>query len=167
MTQTVNLSKEMDLQIVQLLSKLTAMREQREQQQQSDPTRQQLEKHSMSIEAKSLELWRAVAVECFATFLYAFIVAGASISTTSPGNSLGALSVVTAAVASGFAIAAVQMIFGPVSGEFWCSFFFFLWFFWTSVWGGFGKGWALNDGNIEDIGRDRFVVVRKIGFKGN
>ncbi|XP_076474310.1 MIP channel family protein big brain isoform X2 [Bombus vancouverensis nearcticus] len=70
-------------------------------------------KAPMSIEARSLELWRAVAVECFATFLFSLVVSGAAASSAVSGSGL---SVLATAVASGFAISAICFIFGHISG---------------------------------------------------
>lgn len=71
-------------------------------------------KAPMSIEARSLELWRAVAVECFATFLFSLVVSGAAASSAVSGSGL---SVLATAVASGFAISAICFIFGHISGK--------------------------------------------------
>ncbi|XP_066595539.1 neurogenic protein big brain-like [Prorops nasuta] len=70
-------------------------------------------KASMSTEARSLELWRAVAVECFATFLFGLVVSGAAASSAISGSGL---SVLATAIASGFTIAAIYLIFGHISG---------------------------------------------------
>ncbi|OXU29539.1 hypothetical protein TSAR_013243, partial [Trichomalopsis sarcophagae] len=104
-----SLTRDVDSHIVTLLSKLSALREHNHQREQQHNERKQ----PMSIEARSLELWRSVAVECFATFLFAFVVAGAAIASSVSGSGLNVLAT---AIASGFAIAAVQLIFGPVSG---------------------------------------------------
>ncbi|XP_058800161.1 neurogenic protein big brain-like [Phymastichus coffea] len=112
MTSTASLTREVDDHIMTLLTKLSALKESTHYQ--LDANGQPIEhKQPMGIEAKSLELWRAVAVECFATFLFAFVVAGASTASSVSGSGLNVL---TTAIASGFAVAAIQLIFGPVSG---------------------------------------------------
>lgn len=103
---TESLSREVDAHIVTLLTRISALKE----------TGGDLaeRKAPMSIEARSLELWRAVAVECFATFLFSLVVSGAAASSAVSGSGL---SVLATAVASGFAIAAISFIFGHISGK--------------------------------------------------
>lgn len=104
---TEPLPRDMDAHIVTLLSKISALRDNNNEL--VVPRRP-----SMSIEVWSLELWRAVAVECFATFLFSFVVSGA----TNASNVYGSgLSVLSTAVAAGLGIAAISLIFGPISGE--------------------------------------------------
>ncbi|XP_048508879.1 neurogenic protein big brain isoform X2 [Athalia rosae] len=67
----------------------------------------------MSTEARSLELWRAVAVECLATFIFALVVSGASAASAVSGSGL---SVLATAIASGLAMASICLIFGHISG---------------------------------------------------
>ncbi|XP_023248640.1 neurogenic protein big brain-like [Copidosoma floridanum] len=112
--------RDLDAHIVTLLTKLSALKENGSvggQSQQPQDARHHHEHTAglppMSTEAWSLEFWRAVAVECFATFLFAFVVAGSAVA---PATSNSGLNALTTAVATGFAIAAVQLIFGPVSG---------------------------------------------------
>lgn len=101
-----SLPREVNAQIITLLSKISALRENGDQ---------ELERRApMSVESRSLELWRAVAVECFATFLFSLVVSGAAVSSAVSGSGL---SVLSTAVASGFAIAAIAIIFGHVSGK--------------------------------------------------
>ncbi|XP_043261248.1 neurogenic protein big brain [Colletes gigas] len=102
---TESLSRELDAHIVTLLTRISALKENN-----AELTER---KAPMSIEARSLELWRAVAVECFATFLFSFVVSGAAASSVVSGSGL---CVLATAVASGFAIAAISMIFGHISG---------------------------------------------------
>ncbi|CAK9798997.1 Neurogenic protein big brain [Anthophora quadrimaculata] len=102
---TETLPREIDAHIVTLLTRISALKENN-----PDLTQKKL---PMSIEARSLELWRAVAVECFATFLFSLIVSGAAASSAVSGSGL---SVLATAVASGFAIAAICWIFGHISG---------------------------------------------------
>lgn len=103
---TETLSRELDAHIVTLLTRISSLRETS-----GDLTER---KAPMSIEARSLELWRAVAVECFATFLFSLVVSGAAASSAVSGSGL---SVLATAVASGFAIAAISLIFGHISGK--------------------------------------------------
>ncbi|XP_043284211.1 neurogenic protein big brain [Venturia canescens] len=98
--------RDVDAHIVTLLTKLSELRENN-----VEPMTER--RAPMSIEARSLELWRAVAVECFATFLFGFVVLGAAASSNVYGSGL---SVLATAIASGFAIAAISLIFGQVSG---------------------------------------------------
>lgn len=103
---TESLSREVDAHIVTILTRLSTLRENN-----ADVVER---KPPMSIEARSLELWRAVAVECFATFLFSLVVSGAAAASAVSGSGL---SVLATAVASGFAIAAISLIFSHVSGE--------------------------------------------------
>ncbi|KAK1124875.1 hypothetical protein K0M31_006227 [Melipona bicolor] len=102
---TETFSKELDAHIVTLLTKILSFKENN-----AEPVEK---KATMSIEARSLELWRAVAVECFATFLFSLVVSGAAASSAVSGSGL---SVLATAVASGFAISAICFIFGHISG---------------------------------------------------
>ncbi|XP_003699287.3 MIP channel family protein big brain isoform X1 [Megachile rotundata] len=102
---TETLSREIDAHIVTLLTRMSALKE--------NNAELVERKAPMSIEARSLELWRAVAVECFATFLFSLVVSGAAASSAVSGSGLSVLAI---AVASGFAIAAICLIFGHVSG---------------------------------------------------
>ncbi|KYQ55171.1 Neurogenic protein big brain [Trachymyrmex zeteki] len=99
------LAREVDAHIVTILSRLSAFRENN-----ADVTDRKV---PMSVEARSLELWRAVAVECLATFLFSLVVAGAAAASAVSGSGLSALAT---AVASGFAIAAISLIFSHISG---------------------------------------------------
>ncbi|XP_012530580.2 neurogenic protein big brain [Monomorium pharaonis] len=99
------LTREMDAHIVTILSRLSALRENN-----ADVTDR---KAPIAVEARSLELWRAVAVECLATFLFSLVVAGAAAASSVSGSGLSALAT---AVASGFAIAAISLIFSHISG---------------------------------------------------
>lgn len=104
---TETFSRELDAHIVTLLTRISSLKE--------NNTELLEKKAPMSIEARSLELWRAVAVECFATFLFSLIVSGAAASSAVSGSGL---SVLATAVASGFAISAICFIFGHISGKF-------------------------------------------------
>lgn len=103
---TESLAREVDAHIVTILSRLSALRE--------NNVEVTNRKSSMSIEARSLELWRAVAVECLATFLFGLVVAGAAASSAVSGSGL---TVLATAVAAGFAIAAIFFIFSHISGK--------------------------------------------------
>ncbi|XP_043529348.1 neurogenic protein big brain isoform X2 [Frieseomelitta varia] len=102
---TETFSKELDAHIVTLLTRISSFKESN-----AEPVEK---KAPMSIEARSLELWRAVAVECFATFVFSLVVSGAAASSAVSGSGL---SVLATAVASGFAISAICFIFGHISG---------------------------------------------------
>ncbi|XP_012225688.1 neurogenic protein big brain [Linepithema humile] len=102
---TESLAREVDAHIVTILSRLSALRENN-----IEVTNR---KAPMSIEARSLELWRAVAVECLATFLFSLVIAGAAVSSAVSGSGL---TVLATAVAAGFAIAAIFFIFNHISG---------------------------------------------------
>lgn len=107
---TESLTREVDAHIVTILSRLSTLRE--------NNVEVIDRKAPMSIEARSLELWRAVAVECLATFLFALVVAGAAAASAVSGSGL---SVLATAVASGFTIAAISLIFSHISGN--CNLF--------------------------------------------
>lgn len=119
------LPRDLDSHILTLLNKISQIKEQQQQQQQSHSHHHHHHHHrrrnSMSIEVWSLELWRAVAVECFATFLFAFIIVAATMTTLHtqhyPNYAAPGLSIVSTALASGMAIGAIQLIFGPLSGK--------------------------------------------------
>lgn len=99
------LSRDVDVHIVTLFSKIATLQE-------SSREHPEERRTSMSTEARSLELWRAVAVECFATFLFCLVVIGAT------ANAYGtSMSVLHTAIASGFGIAAIYLIFGHISGK--------------------------------------------------
>ncbi|KAK2588511.1 hypothetical protein KPH14_001087 [Odynerus spinipes] len=102
---TESLPREVDAHIVNLLTRLTSMRE--------NNVEASERRVPMSTEARSLELWRAVAIECFATFLFSLVVSGAASSTAVSGSGL---SILATAIASGFVVAAIYLIFGHVSG---------------------------------------------------
>ncbi|EZA50845.1 Neurogenic protein big brain [Ooceraea biroi] len=102
-----SLAREVDAHIVTILSRLSALRENNAADNVAD------RKTPMSIEVRSLELWRAVAVECLATFFFGLVVAGAAAASAVSGSGL---SVLATAVASGFAIAAISLIFSHRSG---------------------------------------------------
>jgi len=102
-----SLAREVDAHIVTILSRLSALRE-------NNAADIADRKAPMSIEVRSLELWRAVAVECLATFFFGLVVAGAAAASAVSGSGL---SVLATAVASGFAIAAISLIFGHISGK--------------------------------------------------
>ncbi|KAF7385495.1 neurogenic protein big brain [Vespula maculifrons] len=102
---TESLPREMDAHIVNLLTRLSNIRE-------NNPDLSE-RRIPMSTEARSLELWRAVAVECLATFLFGLVVSGAASSTAVSGSGL---SILATAIASGFAVSAIYLIFGHVSG---------------------------------------------------
>ena len=140
MTNTVNPTKDLDNHIVRLLTKISEMREQSHNRGIShgghghighpiNNNSRQMRKAPMSNEARSLELWRAVAVECLATFIFALIVSGASFtsgSSFSLGPSFNSLKssyagsdnlvILSTAIATGLSVAAINLIFGHVSG---------------------------------------------------
>ncbi len=79
----------------------------------------QLSKKSLppaQAELRTLQLWRSVISECLATFLYIFIVCGAT-STSASAGSFPQTTNVTAA-ASGFTICVLTYCFQNLSGEF-------------------------------------------------
>ncbi|KAK0161577.1 hypothetical protein PV327_010034 [Microctonus hyperodae] len=103
---TTELSRDVDAHIVSLLTKLASLQKHTQE-------RPENRRILMSTEARSLELWKAVAVECFATFLFSLLVLGAAASSNVYGSGL---SVLATAIASGFAISAIYLIFGHISG---------------------------------------------------
>ena len=119
-----NPTRDLDTHIVSLLTKISEMREQSQQHQRSNGSgvlgnvvsgqvggARHSRKPAMGNEARSLELWKAVAVECLGTFIFTLIVSGAA------SSSGAGLSVLATAIATGFAMAAISLIFGNVSGE--------------------------------------------------
>lgn len=104
---TTELSRDVDTHIVSLLTKLASLQKHTQE-------RPENRRILMSTEARSLELWKAVAVECFATFLFSLLVLGAAASSNVYGSGL---SVLATAIASGFAISAIYLIFGHISGK--------------------------------------------------
>ena len=147
-TTTASVARDVDAHIVTLLTKLSALRECNQQSKRrrdhhdinnhhhhhhnhhdNNNHHDQMERrhNTMSYEVRSMELWRAVAVECYGTFLFAFIVNSPAAFNTQNSLSGVALVILAIALASGFAIAAIQTIFGPVSGKglFFCHQFFY------------------------------------------
>lgn len=76
------------------------------------------QKTSMQVEIRTLEFWRSIISECLASFLYVFVVCGAAAGVESAGDAAGSngLMLVSAALASGFAMATMVQCFGHVSG---------------------------------------------------
>lgn len=104
---TESLPRDVDAHIVTLLTKLSSLRESNEE---------SVRKVPMFIESRSLELWRAVAVECFATFLFSFVVSGTFCFYANNLTYSWQL-ILPGALAAGCAVAAISLIFGPVSGK--------------------------------------------------
>lgn len=104
---TETLPRELDAHIITLFSRLSALQDNG-----NDNTTER--KPPMSVEARSLELWRAVAVECLATFIFALAVSGAAAASTAGGSSL---SVLATAISAGLAMASIHLIFGHISGK--------------------------------------------------
>ncbi|KAI4502507.1 hypothetical protein M0802_002419 [Mischocyttarus mexicanus] len=102
---TESLPREVDAHIVNILTKISNMRDNIDVSEKRIP---------MSTEARSLELWKAVLVECVATFLFVFVVSGAASSTAVSGSGL---SILATSIASGFVISAIYLIFGHVGGS--------------------------------------------------
>ncbi|KAI4483645.1 hypothetical protein M0804_007905 [Polistes exclamans] len=102
---TESLPREVDAHIVNILTRLSNIR---------DNNVDAYKRIPMSTEARSLELWKAVLVECVATFLFVFAVSGAASSTAVSGSGL---SILATAIASGFVVSAIYFIFGHVSGS--------------------------------------------------
>lgn len=119
-----SLPRDLDSHILTLLTKISNLKDQHQSHMNHHHHHHRRRSHSMSVEVWSLELWRAVAVECFATFLFSFIIIAASITTyysiPYPGSvstGMPGTSITATALATGLAIAAVQLIFGPISGK--------------------------------------------------
>lgn len=105
---TETLPRDLDAHIVTLFSRLSALQE-------NNPDDNPVERRlPMSVEARSLELWRSVAVECLATFIFALVVSGATDASKASGSGL---SILATAIASGLAMAAISLIFGHISGK--------------------------------------------------
>lgn len=98
-------SPTLDYQIATLLEKLEAVRR-------DVPSPRLLPAHA---EMRTLEFWRSIIAECLATFFYVFTVCGAASAVTSGGST--AQTVLAAAFASGFSIAALTQSFGHISGN--------------------------------------------------
>lgn len=76
-------------------------------------------KSQMRMEIRTLEFWRSVISECFASFVYVFVVCGAA-----AGAGVGApiyFVLLATSLASGFVITSLTQCFGHISGkyEFW------------------------------------------------
>nr|AMZ04828.1 big brain [Cimex lectularius] len=65
-------------------------------------------------ELRTLEFWRSIISECLASFFYVFTVCGAAAGVASGGST--AQTILAAAFASGFSIAALTQSFGHISG---------------------------------------------------
>ncbi|XP_046479605.1 neurogenic protein big brain [Neodiprion pinetum] len=104
---TATLPRELDAHIVTLFERISALRD--------NASENSVERRPpMSVEARSLELWRAVAIECFATSILALVVPGAvAPSLIEPSTRLSALAV---SIATGLAMASICLIFGHISG---------------------------------------------------
>lgn len=69
----------------------------------------------MRVEVRTLEFWRAVISECMASFVYIFVVCGAS-----AGSGVGtpyATLLLATSLAAGFSMTALVQCFGHISGE--------------------------------------------------
>ncbi|XP_057334205.1 neurogenic protein big brain-like [Microplitis mediator] len=99
-------TRDLDMHIINLLTKISAI-------QAKSKDRSKSHRIPMSTELRSFELWKAIAIECLSTFLFTLIVLGAACSSNVYGSGL---SVLSTAIASGFTIAAIYLIFGHISG---------------------------------------------------
>lgn len=69
----------------------------------------------MRTEIRSLEFWKSVVCECFASFIYVFVVCGAA---SGPGVSGTISSVILAtSLASGFTMSMLTQCLGRISGK--------------------------------------------------
>ncbi|XP_063976979.1 neurogenic protein big brain [Diachasmimorpha longicaudata] len=100
------ISRDVDAHIVNLLTKLAALRD-------APKERQEGRRLTMSNEFRSLELWRAVAVECLATFMFCLVSLGAGVGVIVHGSGL---LVLATCLGTGCSIAAIWIIFGHISG---------------------------------------------------
>lgn len=116
--EPINLVSEqnVDYHIVTLFEKLEALKNE------NKANSQCTAKLPIKVEIRTLEFWRSVISECLASFVYVFIVCGASAAgagvgpiTSSPVPSSVLLST---ALAAGFAMISLTQCFGHISGKF-------------------------------------------------
>ncbi|XP_039294816.1 neurogenic protein big brain [Nilaparvata lugens] len=100
---TTELSR-LDYQVITLLEKLETVRRD------APPPRLM----PANAEMRTLEFWRSIISECLASFFYVFTVCGAAAAVTSGATS--GQTILAAALASGFTIAALTQSFGHISG---------------------------------------------------
>ncbi|KAK9504892.1 hypothetical protein O3M35_009063 [Rhynocoris fuscipes] len=96
----------LECNIVQLFERLDEMRREA-----SSPVPRLLPPKA---ELRTLEFWRSIISECLASFFYVFTVCGAAAGVASGGST--AQTILAAAFASGFSIAALTQSFGHISG---------------------------------------------------
>jgi glycerol uptake facilitator-like aquaporin len=100
-----------DYHLVTLFEKLEALRSEKQ-------SSQCTSKLSIKVEIRTLEFWRAVISECLASFIYVFVVCGATAGATAglsvPSTPLVLLST---ALAAGFAMTSLTQCFGHISGN--------------------------------------------------
>lgn len=70
----------------------------------------------MKVEIRTLELWKSVICECFASFIYIFIVCGAALTGGIENGSISSILLATA-LASGFTMTTLSQCFGHISGR--------------------------------------------------
>ncbi|XP_063218828.1 neurogenic protein big brain-like [Bacillus rossius redtenbacheri] len=92
--------------LVTLFEKLEAMRQSAKGCRRTPP---------LQAEMRSLDFWRAVFSECLAGFFYVFVACGAT-AAASAASAASGTPLLTAACASGFAMAAIMQCFGHISG---------------------------------------------------
>lgn len=71
-------------------------------------------KTQMRIEIRTLEFWRSVISECFASFIYVFVVCGAAAGVGAPNYFV----LLATSLASGFVITSLTQCFGHISGKY-------------------------------------------------
>lgn len=96
--------------IVTLFEKLETLRRDASDARASGTTSSQ--KPPMQVEIRTLEFWRSIISECLATFMYVFVVCGADSSSDASAST----TLISVALASGFAMATMIQCFGHVSG---------------------------------------------------
>lgn len=114
--EPINLVSEqnIDYHIVTLFEKLEALKNE------NKANNQCTAKLPLKVEIRTLEFWRSVISECLASFVYVFIVCGASAAgagvgpkTSSPVPSV----LLSTALAAGFAMISLTQCFAHISGK--------------------------------------------------
>lgn len=108
--ENINLNNEnqdLDYYILQLCEKFESLKNERDIKKST--------KLPVRLEIRTLEFWKSVICECFASFLYVFIVCGAA---AGPGTNTTLSSVIlSTAIAAGFTMTTLTQCLGNISGK--------------------------------------------------
>lgn len=92
--------------LVTLFEKLEALRNDNKQ------SSQCANKLPIRVEIRTLEFWRSIICECWASFVYVFVVCGAAAGAGANASSV----LLASALAAGFAMTSLTQCFGHISG---------------------------------------------------